>query len=181
MSSHLTRLKERRCQRPGGVWLTARSDCTSADLFCSPAAIIFLFGCRIVVQGWPNKSISQRTLSAFQWHPGSTTIHKHAPFSFIQYKALIKGPPNRLSSGCSLEFEPLSIMQEVCWLDIFGTENSPFLISIEIYPSATSKQAPGKKPESPKKQKKSKLRIQKTAGTCMDLIICRQNTLGLIK
>lgn len=153
MSSHLTQLKERRCQRPGGVWLTARSDCTSADLFCSPAAIIFLFGCRIVVQGWPNKSISQQTLSAFQWHPGSTTIHKHAPFSFIQYKALIKGPPQRLGSGCSLEFEPLSVTLEVCWLDIFSTENSPFLISIEICPSATSKQAPGKKPESPKKKK----------------------------
>lgn len=98
-SSHLTGLNERRCERPEEIRLMASSNCRSGDLFCLLPASILLLGCRIAVQSWPNKSISQQSPSAFYWHPGSSTVCKHAPFSFIQYKALIKVPLNRLGQA----------------------------------------------------------------------------------
>lgn len=131
-SSHLTRLNERRCERPEEIGLIASSKCTSGDLFCLLPASILLLGCRIVVQSWPNQSISQQTSSAFYWHPGSTTACKHAPFSFIQYKALIKVPLNRLGQAAHWNLSPCQSHTESAGWAFSALKTSPFWISIKV-------------------------------------------------
>lgn len=150
-SSHLILPNERRCERVEEIGLIASSNCTSGGLFCLLPACILLLGCRTAAQSWPNKSIRHQIPSSFCGHPGSTTVCKHAPFSFIQYKALIKVPLNRLGQAAHWNFSPCQSQTESAGWTFSALKTGPFWISIEIYPSATLRQMPGVKQESQRK------------------------------
>lgn len=150
-SSHLILPNERRCKRVEEIGLIASSNCTSGGLFCLLPACILLLGCRTAAQSWPNKSIRHQIPSSFCGHPGSTTVCKHAPFSFIQYKALIKVPLNRLGQTAHWNFSPCQSQTESAGWTFSALKTGPFWISIEIYPSATLRQMPGVKQESQRK------------------------------